>query len=89
MDEFGQLPTNVQDTSIAETLESADGRGRQSITKEDDPRPAYVRPPASPAPFSQYAVPNKVEGVPNILVTRPTIDEQDENDAGCCKCVIM
>ncbi|KAF7972032.1 hypothetical protein HWV62_19253 [Athelia sp. TMB] len=92
MSDFAQRPANPEDTSIAEEPESQDVRGRPSfaVKQEDDPRPAFV-PPKSPAPFAHYAVTSKESGVPNILITRPTIDEnvQDEHDGGCCKCVIM
>lgn len=93
MNEFGQQPVEPQDVSIVKESKPEDGRGRQSFTvrQEDDPRAAFVRPAGSPAPFAQYAVPDKEAGVPNILITRPTLDEHDpdEHGGGCCKCVIM
>ena len=93
MNDFGQRPADPQDMSIAEEPESPDVRGRSSfaVKQEDDPRPAFVRPSKSPAPFAHYAATSKESAVPNILITRPTIDEnaQDEHDGGCCKCVIM
>jgi hypothetical protein len=86
MYEFGQRP---QDVNIPEVEEE---RGRPSNAKNDDTRPAYVpNPQASPTPFSHYSNRGK-EGVPQIKITRPTFDEQvgkDEDDAGCCKCIIM
>jgi hypothetical protein len=89
MNEFGQRP---QDISIAEEEEN---HSRTSTFKEDDNRPAYVRPlppQISSAPFSHYANKGK-DGIPAITITRPTSDmereAQDEEDAGCCKCVIM
>ncbi|KZP26335.1 hypothetical protein FIBSPDRAFT_854977 [Athelia psychrophila] len=93
MDEFGQRPMEPQDVSIAEEPEPQDGPVRQSfaVKQEDDARAAFVQPTGSPAPFAQYAPPpGKESGVPNILITRPTLDENaDEHGGGCCKCVIM
>jgi hypothetical protein len=86
MYEFGHRP---QDANIPEAEEEQD---RPGIGREDDTRPAYVRPQGSAAPFSHYANKGK-EGVPEIRITRPTFDMEqkgkDEDDAGCCKCVIM
>jgi hypothetical protein len=89
MSEFGQRP---QDISIAEEEEN---RSRISTFREDDTRPAYVRPPppqVSSPPFSHYASKGK-DGIPAIMITRPTSDVEreakEEEGAGCCKCVIM
>lgn len=88
MNEFGQRP---QDISIAE---EEGNRSRTSTFREDDNRPAYVRPQQqqlSSAPFSHYAHKGK-DGIPAIMITRPTSDverEAKDEGAGCCKCVIM
>jgi hypothetical protein len=96
MDEFGQRP---QDISIAEEEENGT---RASTFKEDDIRPAYVRPPppattsTTSTPFSHYGGKGKSKskvGIPEITVTPPTFDTEregkDDEGAGCCKCVIM
>lgn len=78
----------LSDTIIPEVEED---RGRSSTAKNDDTRPAYVQPQGSPIPVSRNANKGK-ERVPEIRVTRPTLDmelENAKNDAGCCKCVIM
>jgi hypothetical protein len=95
MNEFGQRP---QEISITEEEENG---SRMSTFKEDDTRPAYIRPQPQPqpqppapatAPFSHYRSKGK-DGIPEITITRPTFDSEqqgkDEEGAGCCKCVIM
>lgn len=86
MNEFGQRP---QDMSIAEEEEE---RGRPSFSRNDDTRPAYVRP-SEPTPFSRYTGKGN-DVVPEIRITHPTFDTEqqgkDDEHAGCCaKCVIM
>jgi hypothetical protein len=87
MYEFGQRPQNINLPEVEEE------RNRLSSAKNDDVRPAYVRPQGPPAPsISQYANKGK-ENIPEIRITRPTFDMEqegkDKDDAGCCKCVIM
>ena len=82
MYEFGQRP-QVTDIPEAEEVQSSTG-------KNDDLRPAYTRPRSHSPPFSHYTRKGK-EAVPEIKITHSTTEQQGkgEDDAGCCKCVIM
>ncbi|EGN91708.1 hypothetical protein SERLA73DRAFT_80198 [Serpula lacrymans var. lacrymans S7.3] len=98
MDEFGQRGREI----IIQTVEE-DIKSRNDVEEENqsphpkDMRKIVARPPDSPMPFSQYVNPdpNQVISIPAITVTKPSMDlergygEDDEDSAGCCKCVIM
>lgn len=45
-----------------------------------------LSPPPSPAPFSQYAQANLLEGAPQELGHSPV---EEEGNASCCRCIIM
>lgn len=98
MDEFGKLPSAVQDTRAS--IPESPPPTLPPLTEEPERpiRPARrktaQRPPDSPAPFSHY----RHTDIPTINVTRPSTDlepqqqvshDDDDTGAGCCKCVVM
>ncbi|KAG1743193.1 uncharacterized protein EDB91DRAFT_1126083 [Suillus paluster] len=97
MDEFGKLPSAIEvasapaPESAAPTLAPLTEEPERPI--RPDRRKGAGRPPESPAPFSQY----RRTDIPTINVTRPSTDlepaqqlpHDEEDSAGCCKCIVM
>ncbi|KAF8895102.1 hypothetical protein BD779DRAFT_1668450 [Infundibulicybe gibba] len=94
MDEFGRHTNR-----IPEELEQEPREARPHLnisTAHDDTQlPTRHSPPPSPAPFSDYAPTQKIQ-VPMVNGARPSTDvemgkqeEEEKDDAGCCKCIIM
>lgn len=88
MDEFGR-PAN----QVAEEQDKHEPHSNASPTLHDETSlPARNHPSLpSPAPFSHYAAANEkaVSLVPNGNTPAGQRPNDDDNGAGCCKCVIM
>jgi hypothetical protein len=83
MDEFGRPADQA-------AQEQDQREAHQPTTHDETPLPVRnYPPPLSPAPFSHYAATDEkiVSLVPN---GRPPMNQgRLDDDAGCCKCVIM
>jgi serine/arginine repetitive matrix protein 1 len=103
MDEFGLQTEEVDEEDEEE--EHQDPKPSQepvSLERHDEkPPPVRHKPPPSPAPFADYLPPRApvVSPVVSPVVPHPAQSnlnklqslrpEEDEDDGGCCKCVIM
>lgn len=102
MDEFGQQQQRKESLTVVTEDLHKPGKDKPSSS----PSPSSLSPPSrviltgspraeSPAPFSQYTVPEP-SPIPEIRVIRPSTDNQkvevppdEETSGGCCKCIIM
>jgi hypothetical protein len=85
MDEFGRPAEERQGSEEEKRFANTPS----TLRKEEK---ASVRIPrsTSPVPFSQYA-PTKIKVVHPVesAQPQPPLPDEDQNGAGCCKCVIM
>ncbi|KAH9480230.1 hypothetical protein JR316_0006828 [Psilocybe cubensis] len=97
MDEFGrpaEQPTDGKEPEVAQAEKPID----EKPSPHDETRlPVRQPPPQSPVPFAQYAPTNAQ--TTRLKVSDPEAQlppqqqqhqmEDDDKDAGCCKCIIM
>ena len=94
MDEFGRPAQQNYDDVYAEAERPV---GLQTI--HDDVQLPHRQQSPSPAPFSHYAPTNVQQANPTQVGLQPgqgashskqkTQQKDDDDEAGCCKCVIM
>ena len=90
MDEFG-LPKEEEPPSEPPSKEETAIRPVVTALSPDEGIPIHLPPSPSPVPFAHYAPTSVKTMEANSIVSLQEIQriQEEEKQAGCCRCVVM